>query len=87
MEVSIRINDESKLDFLLQLLREFQFVEVLPLSKEKTKHASPAARRKKRTPEQEEFIEDIRQGLLEVEQYRQGKIQLQTLQEFLAEEA
>ena len=40
---------------------------------------------KKYTPEQQEWIDDFREALNEVELHQQGKIQLQTGEEFLAE--
>ena len=40
---------------------------------------------KKYTPEQQEWIDDFREALNEVELHQQGKIQLQTAEDFLAE--
>lgn len=40
---------------------------------------------KKYTPEQQEWVDDFREALHEVELHQQGKIQLQTADEFLAE--
>jgi hypothetical protein len=87
MQFNIQVNDESKVDFLLQLLNEFKFVEVSPLSKQKTNgNATKSGKVKhKPTPEQLQFIDDIREGLKEVELHRKGEIKLQTLQEFLDE--
>jgi hypothetical protein len=40
---------------------------------------------KKYTPEQQEWIDDFREALNEVELHQQGKIKLQDAREFLAE--
>jgi hypothetical protein len=87
MQFNIQVNEESKVDFLLQLLHEFKFVEITPLIKPKTnENATKNGKIKhKPTPEQLQFIDDIREGLKEVELHRQGKIKLQTLQELLTE--
>ena len=47
--------------------------------------AVPAPKPKKYTPAQQDWIDDFRQALHEVELHQQGKIQLQDAREFLAE--
>ncbi|RZK36929.1 MAG: hypothetical protein EOO57_06290 [Hymenobacter sp.] len=49
--------------------------------------AKPAAgaKTKKYTPEQQEWIDDFREALHEVELHQQGKIQLQDARDFLNE--
>jgi hypothetical protein len=47
--------------------------------------AVPAPKPKKYTPEQQEWVDDFRQALHEVELHQQGKIKLQTAEELLDE--
>ena len=58
-------------------------VKALPFAIKAKTVASPKP--KKYTPEQQEWIDDFREALNEVELHQQGKIQLQTAEEFLAE--
>lgn len=50
----------------------------------KTKATAPL-KTKKYTPEQQEWIDDFREALHEVELHQQGKIKLKTAEEFLNE--
>ena len=75
-EIRVRIPDD-KFSFLMKLLKSFSFeVEAKPV-------AVPKPR--KMTPAQQEWVDDFRQALHEVELHQQGKIKLQTAEEFLAE--
>jgi hypothetical protein len=58
MQINIQINDESKLDFVLQLLREFSFVEIVSDKNGKTIQ-NGVAKPKKRTAEQQEIDEEL----------------------------
>ena len=82
MQIQIQVNDDSKLDFLLQVLHEFSFVEVLsPLNGA----AKTAPKKKKLTAFQLQEAAEIREALEQVELHLQGKIKLKTLEEVLAE--
>lgn len=82
MQIQIEIHDEQKVDFLLQLLREFSFVEVLSSS---NGAAKTAPKKKKLTAFQLKEAAEIREALEQVELHIQGKIKLQSAREFLAE--
>ncbi|MBF9220643.1 hypothetical protein [Hymenobacter ruricola] len=58
-------------------------VKALPFAI-KAKAVAPS-KPKKYTPEQQEWIDDFREALNEVELHQQGKIQLQTAEELLDE--
>lgn len=77
----ITLKDARKRKFLLELLGELDFVEVA--QSPNGKNAKKA--KKKFTPEQQEFIDDLKQALLDVELHQQGKIQLKDAREFLKE--
>ena len=79
MHIEIHLKDESKLDFLLQLLGELRFVEVRPMPD------GVAKKKKKFTAEQQDFIDGLKESLEEVELHLQGKIRLSTWEEFKAE--
>ena len=88
MQLSINIKDESKIDFLLTLLSEFKFVEILSSSNGSANgklknHTAP--KQKKLTADQQKFVDGLREALEEVKLHRQGKIKLQSAREFLAE--
>ncbi len=38
------------------------------------------------TPEQQEFVDELKQSLIEVERHQRGEIKLQTMRDFLNEE-
>ena len=58
-------------------------VKALPFAIKAEAVAPPKT--KKYTPEQQEWIDDFREALNDVELHQQGKIELQTAEEFLAE--
>ena len=60
-----------------------KLVKALPFAIKAKAVAPPKP--KKLTPEQQEWVDDFREALNEVELHQQGKIQLQTGEEFLAE--
>ena len=64
MQFTINLTDESKLDLLLQTLREFTFIEILPISNGEMKEIK---KKKKLSVSQMEFVKDIQVGLQEVE--------------------
>ena len=72
---------DDRVNFVKKLLRELN-LPVKPVIKAK---ASALPKPKKYTFEQQEWIDDFREALNEVELHQQGKIQLQTAEEFLAE--
>ena len=87
MQININVKDESRLDFLLQLLRELNFVEVMPMPN-KNGHAPAIAQNNptnELTAKQQVFAEGLLGALKEVELHKQGKIKLKTLEEALAE--
>ena len=64
---------DNKLNFFLEVLKNFRFVKV----KEKNEMSLDA--------QQKEFVDDIKQSLHEVELHQQGKIKLQSARDFLNE--
>lgn len=79
MELTIKLKDEQKEGFLLELLAALDFVEVVKARK-KSK-ANQAAR----STEEQVFLEEFKQSLHEVDLAVQGKIKLKSLKEVLAE--
>ncbi|QKG55996.1 hypothetical protein GKZ68_04690 [Hymenobacter sp. BRD128] len=79
MDLIVTVPDD-RVAFVKKLLRELNLA-VKPASKAKP---SPA-QSKKYTPEQQEWIDDFREALHEVELHQQGKIQLQDARDFLNE--
>jgi hypothetical protein len=77
-ELLINLPDEE-MPFFMSLLERLDFVKVKQVEVKK------ASKTKVRTPEQQEFIDDLKVSLQEVELHLQGKIKLQTLEEALAE--
>lgn len=71
-EIVIRVKDESKREFLLRLLDELEFVEVVRTKKKPSKHA-------------QEIVKGIKEALKEVELHQQGKIKLQTAEDLINE--
>ena len=80
-ELLIQIHDENRVPFILELLHEFDFIEIKTPQNGRAKKP----RKKKFTPEQQEFINGVKEALKEVELAEQGKIKLPTLEEFLVE--
>ncbi len=80
MDLIVTVPDD-RVSFVKKLLRELN-LPVKPAAK-----AKPAAapKPKQYTPEQQEWIDDFREALHEVELHQQGKIKLQTLDEYLHE--
>ena len=70
-QLIIEIKDESRQQFILELLEAFDFVEIVGM--------------RARPPEQEEFVKGIEDALKEVEAHQKGEKQLQTAKEFLDE--
>lgn len=79
-QLILNIKDESQLPFLTELLAHFDFVEVL-----KPQNGNGQKRKRKLTAAEQEFVDGLKQALREVELHQQGKIQLPTLEEVLAE--
>jgi hypothetical protein len=77
-ELLINLPDEE-MPFFMSLLERLDFVKVKQVEVKKT------SKTKVRTPEQQEFIDDLKVSLQEVELHLQGKIKLQSAREFLAE--
>jgi hypothetical protein len=87
-QIVIQLNDVSKKDFLIALLKELAFVEVLNLSSKVNGTTGTEAKLGKRlnlSPKKRALVEDIKEALREVELHEQGKIKLQTWQEFMEE--
>ena len=75
-EIRVRIPD-NQFSFLMKLLKSFSFeVEATPV-------AAPKPR--KMTPVQQEWVDDFRQALHEVELHQQGKIKLRSAYDLLDE--
>ncbi len=65
---------ENKADFFLELAKNLKF-----------KVEPKAATRKPLTPEQQEWVDDLKESLHQVELHQQGKIKLKTLDELIDE--
>lgn len=74
-EIVVKVPDEQY-SFLMKLLRNLSFVKAEPV-----KQAKP----KKMTPEQQEWVDGMREALHEVELHQQGKIQLKSARQLLDE--
>ncbi len=70
-QVIVNIKDISKRQFFLELLQEFDFVEIVSV--------------RERTPEQQEFVEGVKSALQEVEMHLKGEKHLQNAKDFLDE--
>ena len=80
-QLVIKLKNTRKRKFLLELLGEFDFVEVVKSPNGKNGKQP----KQKFTPEQQELIDGLKRALHEVELHQQGKIELPTLKEVLAE--
>ena len=80
MDLIVTVPDD-RVSFVKKLLRELN-LPVKPVAKAKP---TAATQPKKYTPEQQEWIDDFREALHEVELHQQGKIQLQDARDFLNE--
>ena len=80
MDLIVTVPDD-RVAFVKKLLRELN-LSVKPVAK-----AKPVAevKPKQYTPAQQEWIDDFREALHEVELHQQGKIKLQTLDELIDE--
>jgi len=80
MDLIVTVPDD-RVAFVKKLLRELN-LSVKPAAK-----AKPVAevKPKQYTPAQQEWIDDFREALHEVELHQQGKIKLQTLDELIDE--
>jgi ABC-type nitrate/sulfonate/bicarbonate transport system substrate-binding protein len=80
MDLIVTVPDD-RVAFVKKLLRELN-LSVKPAAKAKS---VAAAKPKQYTPEQQEWIDDFREALHDVELHQQGKIKLKTGQELLDE--
>lgn len=78
MDLIVTVPDD-RVNFVKKLPRELN-LSVKAAAKPK---AVALPKPKKYTPEQQEWIDDFREALNEVELHQQGKIQLQTAEELL----
>jgi len=69
--ITIQVKDKQRKRFLLQLLAELNFVDILP-------NASNL------TAEERRFVANLRASLQDVALHREGKIQLKTAQQLMA---
>lgn len=79
MDLIVTVPDD-RVAFVKKLLRELNLV-VKPAAKPKPAAAPP----RQYTPAQQEWIDDFREALNEVELHQQGKIKLQNARDFLNE--
>ncbi len=70
--ITVQVNDKQRKRFLLQLLAELDFVDILP-------NASNL------TAEERRFVSNLRTAFKDVALHQQGKIQLKTAQQLVAE--
>jgi hypothetical protein len=80
MDLIVTVPDD-RVAFVKKLLRELNLA-VKPAAKPKP---AAVAQPKKYTPKQQEWIDDFREALHEVELHQQGKIELKTLDELINE--
>ena len=78
MDLIVTVPDD-RVSFVKKLLRELN-LPVKPVAKPKA-----AAKPRQYTPEQQEWIDNFREALHEVELHQQGKIKLQSLDELIDE--
>lgn len=74
----ITVPDDRK-RFFRELLRNLPWAEVKPVKPE----AKPT--KKPLTPEQQEWVDDLKQSLLDVERAERGEIKLRPIEEMLKE--
>jgi hypothetical protein len=74
-EVLVKVPDEQY-RFLMELLRHLPFVEAEPVT------AAPPG---KLTPAQQEWVDEMREALEQVELHQQGKIELKSAWDLLDE--
>lgn len=79
MEYIIDVKD-AEAPFVLDLLRRFDFVQVRPAEEIDNDEADDEPELTK-----EQLLADVKEALEEVKLYKQGKIKLKTLDEFLDE--
>ncbi len=79
MEYIIDVKD-TEAPFVLDLLRRFDFVQVRPAESIDDDEADDEPELTK-----EQLLADVKEALEEVKLYKQGKIKLKTLDEFLDE--
>ena len=80
MDLIVTVPDD-RVKFVKKLLRELN-LSVKPAIKAK---AVAPPKPKKYTPEQQEWIDDFREALNEIESHQQGEIKLKTLDELINE--
>ena len=78
MEYIIDVKD-TEAPFVLDLLRRFDFVQVRPAEKINDENDDEPELTK------EQLLADVKEALEEVKLYKQGKLKLKTLDEFLDE--
>jgi hypothetical protein len=71
-QVTLQIPD-NQYNFFMELVKKLKFAKIT---------SAPA---KKLNPEQQEWVDDLKDALNEVELHMQGKIQLQDARDFLNE--
>ena len=76
---------EKGIEVVKKKIKNGLLVEKRRLLAEGKKKKSKSKPKRKFTKKQQEFVDDLKQALEEVKLHQQGKIKLQTWQEFLAE--
>ena len=74
MDILVKVPD-NKVEFFMELVQNLKF-KAEPIGKAKTKLF---------TPEQQEWINDLKESLEEVELHQQGKIKLKSFDQLLDE--
>ncbi|HEY5405552.1 MAG TPA: hypothetical protein VIJ92_00630 [Ginsengibacter sp.] len=72
-QIILKIKNKKKVPFLKELLKQFDFVEIIDSSS------------KKRKSKKEEILDGIEESVEQVKQHIAGKIKLRPLQELLDE--
>lgn len=83
-QILITIKDRNKRNFLLELLKEFDFVEI-ELKSAQEQNSVDTQKTTPLTPEQQDFVDGLKQALKDVQLHQQGKLKLKSYDEFIKE--
>ncbi len=89
MDIQIQVDDylveKLGIDAIKSKLQDFLARERKKFLANDKKNEVVAHPKRKLTAEQQEFVDDLKEALIQVELHQQGKIKLQSAQELLAE--
>ena len=84
---------DTEVAFIRKLLRNLPGVRLEKVKEEEKRAATPVARpkaapyvlKKPLTPEQQEWVDDLKQALVDVERHQRGEIELRPIEELMRE--